>query len=404
MAIQQSTVGATSGNLTQFTKKYMDGVKSMRLYDQFASPVGDAFEPNGSTKTVFWYAPLQPRPTAALGNEVTDFDPQTFRDTSTTIAKNYYNDGLKMHDLVSIKSSLNPEMVAARLVGELAMNTFEHVAIRAITEGSVVLYGDDSVSARSSLDLGTAGHRLTTANFARVRSILGTWETDDNALFAVIDNWQYEDLLTTSGSAILNRAGYTEEGKKIIYNYEVGMLAGIKLVVAAQAKTFYGAGAANASAVNTTVATSTTANIAGSRTVEVAANTNIVAGMWLTVGTLQTAGESDATILTEIVRVAATPGSTTVTITGTGAGGGLRYDHAVGATVKNADTVHCAMFGHSSSAGVDFQKYGRYGQLVTPFQDGNAKQWTTWAFKGYTGYQILDQSQIVRIETSAGGQ
>jgi carbon monoxide dehydrogenase subunit G len=313
----------------------------------------------------------------------------------------YIADGLKAHDLAKLKSSLN--MDYGQIVGQLASETIDSLARRAATEGNVVVYGDGSISARSSLDLGTAGHRLTADTFAYVNALTGHWAHGADSMFAVVDDFQYMDLLWTSGNKLIEKALYSKGSDDVLYNFEAGQLAGFRIVRSAWAKSFYGAGAANASAVSTTIAASATANIGGARTIEVAANTNIVAGMWLTVGTLQTSTESDATIITEPVQVASVS-STTITVNGRGPGGGLMYDHAVGATVKNSDTAHCAVFGSKESLIVEFGEYGRYGMTGAPFQDGNARQWTTYWLKYFGNYGRHDETKLVRVETSASKQ
>lgn len=356
-----------------------------RTYDQYAARIKDTFEPRGGTVQIAWAAPLVPRPTTALGSETTDFEPQTFRDVSTTMTLVYIADGLKNHDLARLKSSLSMEY--PDIVGQLMGETIDALARRAATEGSVVIYGDGSVSARSSLDLGTPGHRLTADNFAFANALLGHWAHGEDSLFCTVDDFAYMDLLFSSGNKLIERSIYTESAGGVIYNFEAAKLAGIRIVRSPWAKAYYGAGAANASVVNTTLATSAAANKAGARTVEVTANTNVVAGQWLTLGTIQTSTESDDTIITEPVLVAATPAGTTVAVIGMGPGGGLRYDHPVGATVKNPDTVHCALFGSKESLIVEYSNdFGRYGKSVEPFQDGNAKQWTTYSGK-YFGEQ-----------------
>lgn len=399
MAIQNSGI-ATAGNLTRYETQYKLGAMAERTYDQMATPFGKTFEPKGQTLTRAWLQKVTPRPTTAIGNEQADFEPQTIRDSSGTITMQYYNDGLKAHDLTFIKSSLfTPEMLS-KSVGTLAMETIDALARRAATEGSLVYRGGSTeVTARTSLDVGTAGHRFGLDNFNITRAIMGSWIKDGN-LFVIVDNFQYADLMVTASSSVTTHMLYTEKGVEKLYNYELGELLGIRIIVSPHAKAFYAAGAANAAPVSTTIATSTTANKAGAKTIVVAANTNIAAGMWLTVGTAQTSTESDDTTITEAVKVSSVS-ATTITIVGGGAGGGLKYDHAVGAAVSNADTAHCAVFGTSQSLDVAFEEFGRYGQLVAPFQDGNAKQWTTAAFKYNGGYAILDQSGIYRHETSA---
>ncbi len=380
----------------------MKAALAKRTYDQFATPNQKTFEPKGSTVQRAWIAKLQPRPDAAVGSETTDFDPQTVRDYSKSFTLKYLNDGLKAHDLVMLKNSLDPEKEFPRLVGELAMEEIDALARRAATEGNLVLYGGStSVSARSLLDSATAGHRMSLDIFTKVRAILGSWMTDDN-LFVVMDNFQYADLLNTSGAVITDRMRYAESGKEALYNYELGSLAGVRIIVSPFAKAFYGAGD-NTGAISKTIAASATANKAGATTIEVNSGAGINPGMWLTIGAVQSSTESDATIVTEIVQVSSVAG-TTVTVVGSGAGGTLKYDHTVGDAVVNNDTAHCAIFGSKDSLVVGFDGFGRYGKLVDPFQDGKAKQWTNWAFKYYGNYAILDQSKIIRSETSASQQ
>jgi len=380
------------------------GTKARRTYDFLAAPLKKTFEPRGVTTQVQWSTSLQPRPTTAVGSEVVDFEPQTLRDVTTSISKQWLADGLKAHELAELKSSLNVRMTYAEAVGRLAMETIDALARRAATENGMVFYGDGTHNSRATLDLGTAGDRLTWNNFALAGSYMKNWQHEDD-LIAIISPFQFYDLVGTgTNNLFLNSAGYTERGIELLSKFEVGQVAGVRLIVSPLAKRFYAAGAANASAVSTTLATSTTANIAGARTIEVAANTNIVSGMWLAVGTVQSGAETDDTLLTESVQVAATPGGTTVSILGSGPGGGLMWDHAVGATVKNNDTVSVAVFGHSESLAVDYDRYGRYGEMVPGFQDGNAKQWTTWAFKYFGGYGLLDPTQLIRVETSTSAQ
>ena len=332
---------------------------------------------------IAWATKLVPRPTAALGNETSDFDPQTIRDASRTMSRIYMHDGAKWHELVSLKSSLDPITELMKAVKQNASESIDALARRVATEGSLVLYGDNTHSTRITLDLGTPGDNMSIDRFTEVKAMLGSWQRDDG-LMCVMDDFSYSDLLTASSGVLTSRQAYTEEAARIVYNYELGTLADIKIVVSPYAKAFYGAGADNASAVATTIATAVTTghNNAGATGIEVASASNISTSKWLTIGTVQTSTEADANIITEIVRVGSISG-TTVTIIGKGPGGGLLYDHAVGAAVENGDTVHCTIFGTSKSLAVDHFKFGRYGQLVPKFEDGNAKQWTTASWKYY---------------------
>lgn len=405
MGIQVSTSGATSGNLTQYRTAYEAGIRPVRLYDQFATPVGAYFEPRGATGTMFFLQTLQPRPTTAIGNETSDFDPQTIRDTSATISKEYYADGLKRHEKVLLKSSILTDQALARAVGELAMKTFDALARRKATEGSQIIYGDAGASAqtsRATSDLGTANHHLAFSSLSRATTQLGYFAGDDSRL-AVMDGWAYEDLCLSAGNAMITYGTDGGRVNDVLYNYEIGKLAGIRLVVTKDAKAFFAAGANNASRIGGSTTTLNGAANAGAKTITLASATNAAVGMWLAIGTVQTAGESDATLITEAVQITDISATPTLGIVGQGAGGGLLYDHASGAGVSNNDTVHCVTVGSPVSLAVDWDKFGRYGTIVPPFEDGNAKQWNTFSFKGYLGYERMVESALVRIEVSASG-
>lgn len=402
MPIQTSTT-TTSGNLTQHEKAYRDGVRAERLYDQFASTMQEMFEPKGSTATAYWVAPLLARPTTAIGSEQTDFDPQTVRDVSANITKAYYADGVSMHDLVGLKNSLGLDKLGPKIVGELAMRTIDALARRAATEGGMVFYGDGTHSTRITLIPTTAADNMTPTGFIKAATYLSGWDVNEPA-FVILDPYTYADLIGTAGNSLVVRAGYTEEGAKILYNMEVATLDNFKIIRSPWAKMAFGAAAANASSTgDLTLATAVVAgsNQAGSRYVELSAATNLVAGKsWIAIGTSQTGAESDATIKTEPAFVTSIS-STTIGIIGMGPGHGLLYDHAVGDACTNDWTAHLSVFGHRKSLAVDYDGFGRYGKLIPAFQDGKAKQWTNYSFKVYTGYGRLDEGQLVRWETSA---
>jgi len=197
MPIQTSSI-ATAGNLTKHETAYKLGAASKRLYDQLATPVDGTFEPNGETVQRQWLQDALPRPTTAVGNQNTDFEPQTIRDSSNTMTMYYRADGLKAHDLVFLKSSLLTPSALSKKVGVLAMETIDALARRAATEGSLVYYGGSTATtARTSLDLGTTGHNFGITNFVVARSYLGNW-AKDGSLFVIIDDFQYADLMNTS--------------------------------------------------------------------------------------------------------------------------------------------------------------------------------------------------------------
>ena len=160
---------------------------------------------------------------------------------------------------------------------------------------------------------------------------------------------------------------------------------------------FWAAGAVrDASSVATTVAASATANIALAKTVEVASATGISAGHWYTIGSVETG----STIYPTTERVFCTSiSSTTVTIAGEGANGGLRFDHAVGETFKDADSVAAVVFGGPKSlAKVYDVNTGEFGQVVGPKKQGLLDQFESLGWKFYGNYARIVESRLLRYE------
>src|SRR3990170_1000692 len=315
MALQTTSNHSTIR--TMYQKNYIEGFEQERLYDNFAGEVRDTIEGQGSSVTVTASTELVPRPTAAVGNETSDFSGQTLGEVTASISINYYNDGLKAHELAALESTFAVKKDYATKVGMNASQTIDALARRVATEGAIALYRGTNVT-RVTLDLGTAGDRMKTSIFTALAGYIGEWGIPrfvDGSLMCVMTPWQFQDLISETGSPILLRQGYTDGGAKALFQNELAMLANVRIVSSRFAKVFYGAGAANASPVSTTIAT--TAVAAGAKTMTVAANTNITNFTWLHIGTVQTAGtaETDAIYKNEPVFVTGQSG-TTITFVG----------------------------------------------------------------------------------------
>jgi hypothetical protein len=160
---------------------------------------------------------------------------------------------------------------------------------------------------------------------------------------------------------------------------------------------FWSAGAANASAIGTTL--NGTVN-ALATSIVVASATNIDVGDMLTIGTLETANTHYP--LNERVKVASVA-STTIGIIGEGANGGLRFAHASGETVSNADSVCPVLLGSPASLAKIFhqgQEVGEFGTVVGPLKQGLLQQWESLGWKWYGSYGVVSQNRLLRLEVS----
>jgi hypothetical protein len=87
---------------------------------------------------------------------------------------------------------------------------------------------------------------------------------------------------------------------------------------------------------------------------------------------------------------------------GSGANGGLRFDHALTDTVMNDDSVYPVVYGGPGSlVKVYANEVGEFGQLVGPLEDGLAHQWQSLAWKFFGQYGRVAENYLLRGEYSS---
>lgn len=400
----QTTSNLSNSVRTLYGAQYLQGAMPERLYDQFAQPVGqlgvEQAARMGATVQVP-FASIPPIATAAI-SQVADITPRTLRDAVASITSTSRGDALQWAELVDIQAYTDIGAERVRAAGGQAARSIDWLAMTAALSGSLVL----RAAARASLDAGTSGHRLSDSIISTVETRLAAMGCPyfdfggGNSWVALMPPEPYHDLRT--GGNIVNVGVYQD--KEIILNFELGKVGAFKIVRSPFAKVFGAAGADNASNVATTIAAAVTTghNNALATGIEVAANTNIVAGDELWIGTEETATTYDP--LMERVTVAATPSGTTVSIVGAGPNGGLLYDHPVGHAVRNADSVFPVVYGSPySMAKLYDAATGEFGKMLDPQVTGYLEQFWTLAWKYYGGYGRFRENCILRGEYAWSG-
>lgn len=379
---------------TRYVNKYVEGALLARIYDQLASPVGTDMSElaKGSAVTVPFLSGIAP--STQVISESNEITPVVLRDATVTVTPVSRGNAILWSEKLSLQTYTDYGAKAFEKVGQNMMESIDLVAQTAALTGSLT----KSPAARASLDAGTAGHRISRSAFNNAALILTNMKVPQYVTprgrkwVAVMHPFVYNDLL--ADSVILAVGEYQDAG--LILNNELGELAGFKLVVTPWAKVFWGAGADNASVVATTLAADVNAL---ATTIVVAANTNIVVGQRLHIGTEETAGTHYATNESVIVSAIDT---VNISIIGEGENGGLKYDHSTGAAVRNADSAYPVVFGGPESLGKVYDTtVGEYGKIVGPNKGGILEQWTSLGWKWYGGYGIVAQNRILRSEFSS---
>jgi len=401
MATQTST-NLTGAITTRYTQAYQRAAEVERLYDQLAAPIGaPQFELEqrrglGSTYTFNFISDMTP--SVQTISEDDDISTQLLRDATSTVTPTSLADGLRWSQLVDISAYTDYTAARAEVLGRGMMESVDNKAKAAALQGNLVV----RAAARASLDAGTTTHNWTEAGIWAAVALAQSLKCPNfvdaqgrKMLMAIAHPDAYYDLF--HGGNVVSAAIYQD--KNILFTGELGEIANCKLIISPSAKVFGAAGADHASSMNTGSGyTLSSGENALATSIRVTTATNIGSGRYLTIGTEETGN----THFDDNERVKQVSGTTTSVIVGQGANGGIRFDHALGATVYNNDSVYPVAYGSPKSLVKIFaQEVGEFGELVGPNKTGTVEQWTTLAWKWFGAYGRMAENYIVRGEYSS---
>ena len=399
MATQTST-NLTSGVTTRYIQAFQEAAEVERLYDQLAMPVSapqfdlESRRKLGSTYTFPFLSDMTP--STQVISEDNDISTQNLIDATSTLTPTSVADGLRWSQLLDLESFTNLGEERYKILGRNAMESIDNQARSAALQGNLVVRG----AARASLDAGTATHNWTEAGIWAAMSTAESLKCPPfvdrgrKMYMAIGHPDAYYDLFHGSNN-LVSAIIYGGMPGAILLNGELGEIANCKLVISPSAKVFGATGAANASNGNYTASA---ASIALDKTLGVTTGTNLSAGRFFLVGTIESAN----THYDDNERVKWVSGTTTVTLVGQGANGGLRFSHLSGVATDNHDSVYPVAYGSMRSLVKVFaEETGEFGEVVGPKKTGTVEQWTTLSYKWFGAYGRMAENYIVRGEYSS---
>lgn len=398
MAIQLTT-NLTNSIRTQYTAAYLEAVYGWRIYDQIAIPVpGISMNEAIKGSSVQWEFLSSMAPATSALSQVADVTPQILYDATASVTPTSRGDALQWSEQLDIQVFTNYAQERMKKLGENAAESIDLLALDAATQGTWV----ERAAARASLDAGTAAHRASDSIFRKMHAkmlalnVPGFVDSSGmaNTWAAIMPPEPFHDI---SESGRIDSIGlYQDMG--IHMNYELAKVGVFRLVVHPRAKTFMGAGADNATNVATTL-NGAVNPLATSLVTAADVSASIAAGQLWTVGTEETGSTNYPT--NERVKVLSAS-TVTLTVTGMGENGGVRYAHASGAAVRNADSVYTIVYaGPASLVKLYDPTTGEFGKVVGPKVDGLLDQFNSVGWKFYGGYGRITENRLVRGEYSA---
>ncbi len=394
----QTTSNLSNARWAKFVPEYIRAADFERVYDALAmenvipnSQMSDLYRAS-SVKLEF---ASEIEPSTATIPETLDVSASALRDAVVTVTPTSRYGLIEASELLMNSSGTNYAAERFYALGKHFAMTVDLLAKDLATQGGAVV----RAAARTSLDAGTASNLLKASTFTNAQSNLmdkqvqGLQTGGGMRWFAIMHPFAHADL--RADTPILTTGEYQKS--EIVLRHELGELGPFKLVVTPNAKMFYGGGAANASAIETTL----NGDVNALATTFVAtANTNMDAGDFIMVGTHETGDTHYPT--NERVQITNVNG-TTITISGSGPNGGFRYDHASGEAVSNDDSVAAVVFGGPRSlAKIYDPAVGEYGEILPPKRVGALDHIFQLGWKFYGNYARWNESQIYRAEVAVG--
>jgi len=392
----QTTSNLSNSRWAKYVTDYIRAAQFERVYDAFAM---DNVVPDASMSDLFRSSSINLEflsdlePGTATIPETLDVSATAQRDATFQITPTSRFGLIEASEVLMNTAGTNYASEKFYALGKHHAMTLDLIANNLANQGGSVT----RAAARTSLDAGTSTHLLTAAAFSNASSILmdkqvpGFVDAGRPMWFSVMHPFAFADL--RNDTPILATGQYQKAN--IVLKHELGELGPFKLVVTPNAKMFYAGGAANASAIETTLASSASAL---AKTIVVTSATNIDVGDFVCLGTHET-GDTHYE-RNERVQVIGVSG-TTITISGSGANGGLRYDHAAGEMVSNDDSVASVVFGGPKSLAKVYDPItGEYGEILPPDRVGALKHIYQLGWKWYGNYSRWNESYLLRREVA----
>ena len=399
MAVQTTT--NLSNSVTNIYKnRYLDGAKSIALYDQIAIPYtelgadGKSMDElmRGSTIYVPFLSSMTPGVTAI--SQTADVTPQTLVDDTNSVTTTSRGEALQWSQQLEIQAYTDYTAKAYQEVGENAMKSIEILAWTAALAGTWV----ERTAARASLDAGTASHRASDSIFAKYDGMLQTLKVPSYVdgegqpfWTAIMHPFAFHDIRESGNVKAIGDLA----NPGIHLNWELGQIGRFRILSSAYAKVFGAAGADAASNVATTL-NGDVAALAASIIVD-ASIANHSTSIFGWIGT----EETGSTFYPTNEPYKYVSGTTTAVIIGGAANGGLIYAHDDGTAVRNADSVYPILFaGPRSLVKVYASNVGEFGMTVGPKVDGLLDQFNSLGWKYYGGYGVVSENYLLRYECS----
>jgi N4-gp56 family major capsid protein len=390
---------------------YLQG-QSLVYWDQFCDLREQMNGERGQTYNFPLIASLQPN-TGAL-DELSDIVAQQLRAAEIVVTLQEFGGAVEITKYAVATSYADVYKQAAFTNGYNLAESLDMVVRVVAGQGSrqfFVTTASSAIVARSGIDgvanpVTSANPHTISSTFLFFLSMLGRSVKmplyEDGCVVTNFHPFLMYDLIQDKTISTLAQYSHPE----LLFNGEVAYFSSVRMVVSANAKVFYSAGAVNAG--GSTVTTLSAQVNVGDTTLAITSGTNIQNGQWC--GVLDGTEPGNSWFETnELFRVIS--GGTTTSVTGffldpgpsVGTNeGGARYAHASGKTFSNSRCVYpIPILGPNSITKICSSFTGPYGETVVTGPFDRLGRFLTFGWYGLLGYARTLNSWLFRGEVGS---
>lgn len=389
---------------------YLQG-QSLVYWDQFCDLREQMNGVRGQTYNFPLIASLQPN-TGSL-DELSDVVAQQMRAAEIVVTLQEFGGAVEVTKYAVATSYADVYKQAAYVNGFNLAESLDYVVRAVAGQGSrqfFVTTASSPISARSGINGPANGpqtanpHTISDTFLAFLAFIARSVKMplyEDGAVCTNIHPFVLYDLIQNKNIQTLAQYSHPE----LLFNGELAYYMSVRIVVSANAKVFYGAGAANASPISTT--NSQAINV-GDTTINLTAGTNVAVGQWLAIQDGTEPGNTwfDTNELFYVTNAASTtapvgfmldPGPSVGTNEG-----GARYAHAALKTVTNAANVYpIPVLGPNSITKICSSFTGPYGETVVTGPFDRLGRFLTFGWYALLGYARTLNGWLLRGEVGS---
>lgn len=389
---------------------YLQG-QSLVYWDQFCDLREQMNGVRGQTYNFPLIASLQPN-TGAL-DELSDIVAQQMRAAEIVVTLQEFGGAVEVTKYAVATSYADVYKQAAYVNGYNLAESLDYVVRAVAGQGSrqfFVSTASAAITARSGINgpanpVTAVNPHTISSTFLFFLSMLGRSIKmplfEDGAVVTNFHPFIMYDLIQDKTISTLAQYSHPE----LLFNGEVAYFSSVRIIVSANAKVFFGAGAPNAVPVNTTL--STQVNV-GDTTINLTAGTNVAAGQWLSIQDGSEPGNAwfDTNELFRVTNAATTTAPIGFMLDpGPSVGsneGGARYAHASGKVVNNNACVYpIPIMGPNSLTKVCSSFTGPYGETVVTGPFDRLGRFLTFGWYGLLGYARTLNSWLFRGEVGS---